>query len=73
MVNTSTHWEKQYREKVPGAANSIARLLSRLEEFDGIANLDLSAEGTGFHLIAKLYPGVFQRVDLFRLLQQQPF
>ena len=54
----------------PGFPSSemTTSLLSWLEELDwiavGIFDLDLSAEGTSLHLIAKLHPRVLQRVDL---------
>jgi hypothetical protein len=48
-------------------------LLSWLEELDwiavGIFDLDLSADGTSLHLIAKLHARVLQRVDLRRQIR----
>ena len=45
-------------------------LSSWLEQFDwiavGIFDLDLSADGTSLHLIAKLHARVLERVDLRR-------
>src|SRR5437867_386862 len=59
----------------PGFPSSemTSSLLSWLEELDwiavGIFDLDLSAEGTSLHLIAKLPPRVLQRVDLGRQIR----
>ena len=49
------------------------RLSRWLEEFDriavGVFDLDLSADGTRLHLIAKLHARVLQRVDLRRQIR----
>ena len=53
-------------------SSTIGSLSSWLEELDwipvGIFYLNLSAPGTGLHLIAKLHPRVLQRVDLGALV-----
>jgi hypothetical protein len=50
-----------------------AWLSSWLEQFDGIAigifDLNLSASGTGLHVIAKRHAGVLERVDLRRQIR----
>src|SRR4030088_2739933 len=61
----STTTSEQGNES-PAQARHDCRLLSRLEELDwipvGIFYLDLSADRTGLHLIAKLHTRVLQRV-----------